>query len=82
MTEKLHLATQLIHEEQRFDTVGGKTIKTINPAMYTGSTVLFDNCEDLRLANAGEYPGIVYGTDRLPPQRSFEKKWRNWKGVP
>lgn len=80
MTEKLHLATQLIHEEQRFDTVGGKTIKTINPAMYTGSTVLFDNCEDLRLANAGEYPGIVYGTDRLPPQRSFEKKMEELEG--
>ena len=80
MTEKVQIATQLISEKQRFDTVGGKTTKTINPAMYTGSTVLFDNCEDLRLANAGEYPGIVYGTDRLPPQRSFEKKMEELEG--
>ena len=80
MTEKIHIATQLIEDKQHFDTVGGKTTKTINPAMYTGSTVLFDTCEDLNLANAGEYPGIVYGTDRLPTQRSFEKKMEELEG--
>jgi cystathionine beta-lyase len=55
---------------QSFD--AGPSARTINPPLYRGSTVLFDTYQDLLRANAGEYDGIVYGTDRLPTQRAFE----------
>jgi cystathionine beta-lyase len=50
-----------------------KPVRTVNPPVYTGSTVLFDSYEALMLANSGKYDGITYGTDRLPTQRVFEK---------
>ncbi|MCP4622205.1 MAG: cystathionine beta-lyase [bacterium] len=56
---------------------GAKSVKTVNPPLYTGSTVLFDSYEDLMLANSGEYDGITYGTDRLPTQRAFEEALKN-----
>ncbi len=49
-----------------------KPVRTVNPPLFTGSTVLFDSYEDLKLANSGKYDGITYGTDRLPTQRAFE----------
>lgn len=55
---------------QSFD--AGPSARTVNPPLYRGSTVLFDTYQDLLRANAGEYDGIVYGTDRLPTQRAFE----------
>ncbi|MEA3545776.1 MAG: cystathionine beta-lyase [Thermodesulfobacteriota bacterium] len=51
-------------------------LKTINPPVYRGSTVLFNCFEDLTLANTGNYSGITYGTDRLPAQRAFEEAIR------
>ena len=56
------------------------SLKTINPPIFRGSTVLFDSFADLTLANAGEYEGISYGTDRLPTQRLFEKAVRELEG--
>jgi len=56
------------------------SLKTINPPVFRGSTVLFDSFADLTLANAGEYQGISYGTDRLPTQRLFEKAVRELEG--
>jgi cysteine-S-conjugate beta-lyase len=50
----------------------GPSPRTVNPPIHRGSTVLFDSYQDLLRANAGEYDGIVYGTDRLPTQRAFE----------
>lgn len=47
--------------------------RMVNPPLHRGSTVLFDSYRDLARANAGQYPGIVYGTDRLPTQRAFEE---------
>ena len=38
---------------------GGKAVRTVNPPLYAGSTVLFDNYEDLMLANSGDYDGIT-----------------------
>ena len=55
-------------------------MKTINPPVFRGSTVLFNSFEDLTLANAGEYDGITYGTDRLPTQRLFEEAVRKLEG--
>ena len=55
-------------------------LKTINPPIFRGSTVLFDSFEDLTLASAGEYKGITYGTDRLPTQRLFEEAIRELEG--
>lgn len=57
-----------------------KRVRTINPPVYHGSTVLFDSYEDLALANAGQYDGITYGTDRLPTQREFEEALRRLEG--
>lgn len=50
----------------------GPPARTINPPLQRGSTVLFDSYQDLVRANAGQYGGITYGTDRLPTQRAFE----------
>jgi len=55
-------------------------LKTINPPVYRGSTVLFKDFESLTLANAGKYDGITYGTDRLPTQRVFEEAVRELEG--
>jgi cystathionine beta-lyase len=59
-------------DESRVDSQN-KPVRTVNPQLYTNSTVLFDNYEDLMLANSGDYDGITYGTDRLPTQRAFEE---------
>jgi cysteine-S-conjugate beta-lyase len=53
---------------------------TINPPAYRGSTVLFDCYADMLKAQRGEYPGITYGTDRLPTQRQFEEAMRQLEG--
>ena len=58
----------------------GRPVRTINPAVARASTVLFDRYEDLVAANAGAYPGITYGTDRLPVQRQFEEAMRELEG--
>ncbi|WP_028583513.1 cystathionine beta-lyase [Desulfogranum mediterraneum] len=65
-------ATAIISQQQQGHTVGGKETNTVLPPLYTGSTVLLDSYQELLLAERGEYPGIVYGTDRMPPQRAFE----------
>jgi len=65
-------STKLIQSADCPGEINGKALKTVNPPVYRGSTVLFECYEDLRLANSGEYGGITYGTDRLPVQRSFE----------
>ncbi|MCK5913062.1 MAG: PLP-dependent transferase, partial [Desulfuromusa sp.] len=55
-------------------------LKTINPPTFRGSTVLFSTFAELSQANAGEYKGISYGTDRLPTQRVFEEAIRELEG--
>ena len=37
---------------------GGRKIKTINPDVQSGSSVLFENFEDMQLAMEGNYPGV------------------------
>ena len=49
---------------------------TINPPVYKGSTVLFNNYGDMLKASDHTYEGITYGTDRLPTQRQFEETMR------
>ncbi len=53
---------------------------TINPPCYKGSTVLFNCYADMQKSRRGEYPGISYGTDRLPTQRQFEEAMRQLEG--
>jgi cystathionine beta-lyase len=53
---------------------------TINPPTYRGSTVLFDNYREMLKVGRHEYPGITYGTDRLPTQRQFEEAMRELEG--
>jgi cystathionine beta-lyase len=60
--------------------IGGKPVRTINPSLERASTILFERFEDLEAANAGAYPGITYGTDRLPVQRAFEEAIRQLEG--
>ena len=52
---------------------GGRKIKTINPDVQSGSTVLFENFEDMQLALEGNYPGVDYGTHGLSTQKAFEE---------
>ncbi len=73
-------STRLIHSTGGGAEINGRTVKTVNPPVHRGSTVLFDSYEDLRLASSGQYPGITYGTDRLPVQRSFEEALRDLEG--
>jgi cystathionine beta-lyase len=56
------------------------TAITINPPMYRGSTVLFDNYNEMLKVGHHEYEGITYGTDRLPTQRQFEEAMRELEG--
>jgi len=73
-------ATSLINKPQLEKKGAVAPLQTINPPVFRGSTVLFDNFADLTLANAGEYAGITYGTDRLPTQRLFEEAIRELEG--
>jgi len=73
-------ATRLIQAIDGERLAGGRPVKTVNPAVGRASTVLFERYEDLAAANAGEYPGIVYGTDRMPVQRQFEEAVRDLEG--
>jgi cystathionine beta-lyase len=73
-------SSELIRSADRLDEFEGKPVRTVNPPLYTGSTVLFDSYEDLMLANSGKYDGITYGTDRLPTQRNFEEALRKLEG--
>lgn len=72
--------TDIIGQTAHFNRIGGKDTRTVNPPLYTGSTVLFDNYEDFQLAGKGQYGGIVYGTDRLPTQRAFEEAMLQLEG--
>ncbi|MDR3669361.1 MAG: cystathionine beta-lyase [Holophaga sp.] len=75
----MHDATKLI-QPPTGDPSGGRPVRTINPALQRGSTVLFERYEDLAAANAGRYPGVTYGTDRLPVQRTFEQAMLELEG--
>ncbi|MDH4317009.1 MAG: cystathionine beta-lyase [Desulfobulbaceae bacterium] len=65
--------TTLIFNDEFYNEIHGKKVKTVNPPVYSGSTVLFESYEDLTAAINGRYKGIAYGTDRLPTQRAFEE---------
>jgi cysteine-S-conjugate beta-lyase len=73
-------ATRLIGHgsDERLD--GGRAFRTVNPPVARASTVLFETYADLAAANAGAYPGVTYGTDRLPLQRTFEEAVRDLEG--
>lgn len=55
--------------------------RTVNPELYRGSTVYFDSYADLLRAGRGEYPGVTYGTDRLPQQRVLEQAIAELEGA-
>ena len=73
-------ATNLIKFPEYHNKINGKIVKTVNPPVYNGSTVLFKNYEDFYLAHSGRYNGITYGTDRLPTQRAFEEALKKFEG--
>ena len=52
---------------------GDREIRTVNPDIQSGSTVLFNNFEDMQLALEGNYPGVDYGTHGLSTQKAFEE---------
>jgi cystathionine beta-lyase len=52
---------------------GDRKIRTINPDVQSGSTVLFNHFEDMQLALDSNYPGVDYGTHGLSTQKSFEE---------
>ena len=52
---------------------GDRKIRTINPDVQSGSTVLFNHFEDMQLALEGNYPGVDYGTHGLSTQKAFEE---------
>ncbi len=73
-------STELIGFDDYCNEMNGKKVRTINPPVYKGSTVLFQDYEDLAMANRGEYCGVSYGTDRLPTQRALEEALRRLEG--
>lgn len=80
LENKMKQTTRLVNCKSFSQNHEVKQLKTINPPVFRGSTVLFDSFEDLTLANTGEYDGITYGTDRLPTQRLFEEAIRELEG--
>jgi cystathionine beta-lyase len=62
------------------DLTGGRPVRTVNPALQRGSTVLFERYEDMLAIGAGKYPGVIYGTDRMPVQRAFEQAMLELEG--
>lgn len=64
--------TRIIASDGNASKAGYNSLRMINPQLHTGSTVLFESCQDLLAAGRGEYDGISYGTERLPVQRQFE----------
>ncbi len=73
-------STKLIQSNEYHDVIEGKRVKTVNPPVYNGSTVLLEKYEDMVLARSGKYDGICYGTNRLPTQRAFEETLRELEG--
>ena len=52
---------------------GDREIRTINPSIQSGSTVLFESYEDMQLHDKGQYPGVTYGTGGLSTQKNLEE---------
>lgn len=73
-------STELIEFDDYCDEMDGLPVRTINPPVYKGSTVLFHGYEDMLQANKGQYGGVAYGTDRLPTQRALEEAIRRLEG--
>ena len=73
-------STEFIRFDESCIEIGGKQVHTINPPVQKGSTVLFENYEDMLMAKEGRYAGCTYGTDRLPVQRSLEEAIRRLEG--
>jgi len=72
--------TKIISHFWTADAHGNNLPTTVNPPVYRGSTVLFDNFEDMRLAAQGQFVGPTYGTDRFPVQRCMEEALRELEG--
>lgn len=73
----MHQSSRLVHRLES----NLPPVRTVNPPLYRGSTVLFANFAELLKANRGEYPGPTYGTDRLPQQRILEETLRELEGA-
>ena len=54
---------------------GDREIRTVNPDIQSGSTVLFNNFEDMQLALEGNYPGVDYGTHGLSTQKPLKRQY-------
>ena len=64
--------SEIIGWHEYSESLGGRKIRTINPVIQSGSTVLFENYEYMLSAKNGEYPGVTYGTGGLTTQKAFE----------
>ncbi len=53
-------STELIRSADDLKALTGKPVRTVNSPVYSGSTVLFADYEDMLLANSGNYDGITY----------------------
>ena len=54
---------------------GDREIRTVNPDIQSGSTVLFNNFEDMQLALEGNYPGVDYGTHGLSLKKLLKTQY-------
>ncbi len=72
--------TKIIQRLWTADAHGNKLPTTVNPPVYRGSTVLFNNYENMCLATSGQFEGPTYGTDRFPVQRCMEEALRELEG--
>jgi len=72
--------TKIINHRWTREAHGNNLPTTVNPPVYRGSTVLFNNYEDMCLAGQGQFDGPAYGTDRFPVQRCMEEALRELEG--
>ncbi|WP_217907582.1 cystathionine beta-lyase [Desulfosediminicola ganghwensis] len=77
---ELNEITRVIAADLKDDEADYPSPRMINPQLHTGSTVLFESCQDLLAAGRGGYSGITYGTERLPVQRKFENALADMEG--
>ena len=53
----------------------------VNPPIYQGSTIIFDNYEEFKKAECGKFDGIAYGRHGTPNQQSLEQALADLEGA-
>ncbi len=73
-------ATQIINSGYNGDSSQLERYHSVNPPIYSASTVMFENYAELSAAGKGQYEGFTYGTDGSPTQKAFERAMTELEG--